>query len=245
MLETSTTALFLKELGPRLLAQYSRPKAILCMSAHWNTSKTTLSTAGEPSQIYDFSGFPAELYKVKYSCLGHAPLAKEIAKTLEQAGFMVDLDPTRGLDHGAWVPMALMFPKADIPVISMSVQSSHSSEHHFRLGEALRLFRDQGVMIVGSGGVTHNLRALQDKDATPDARAEIFSKWLTDNARSGNIKALLEVGKLGPEVRFNHPSPEHLFPFYFTLGAAQNREAEVIHQAFEYSVLSLNAFLWN
>jgi 4,5-DOPA dioxygenase extradiol len=162
-LERSAAVEFLRQLGPML----GRPEAILAVSAHWDTARPAVSTAKEPETIYDFYGFPPELYRLRYPAPGAPKLAERAAALLETRGLRTDIDPERGLDHGAWTSLMLMYPKADIPVTQLSIQSRLGPGHHVRLGEALRPLRDEGVLILASGGATHNLRELSRQRGNP------------------------------------------------------------------------------
>ena len=162
-LERGEAVDFLRELGPAL----GRPGAILVVSAHWDTARPAVSAAEHPETIYDFYGFPPELYRLRYPAPGAPGLAKRAAGLLADAGMQPQVDPQRGLDHGAWTSLMLMYPKADIPVTQLSIQTPLGPGHHVRLGEALRPLRDEGVLIFASGGATHNLRELSHQRGNP------------------------------------------------------------------------------
>ena len=155
-LEPGDTGAAWRKLGEQL----PKPSAILMISAHWETRIPTVSRAVQPETIHDFYGFPAELYELQYPAPGAPEMAQAAALALQQAGIPVQLDDTHGLDHGAWVPLSLMYPNADIPVAQLSLQPDRDPAWHIALGRALRPLREQGVLIVGSGSITHNLRAM-------------------------------------------------------------------------------------
>ncbi|MDH4215370.1 MAG: dioxygenase, partial [Gallionella sp.] len=155
-LDAGETGAAWRQLG----AQLPRPSAILIISAHWETNIPTISRAIRPETLHDFSGFPAELYKLQYAAPGAPEMAQAVALALQLAKIPVQLDDTHGLDHGAWVPLSLMYPDADIPVAQLSLQPAQSPAWHIALGRSLRPLREQGVLIIGSGSITHNLRAV-------------------------------------------------------------------------------------
>ena len=152
-----------------LAAELPRPRAILAVSAHWDTDSPMVSTAARPATIHDFTGFPAELYAQRYPAPGDPALAARVVKLLGAAGLACGTDPERGLDHGAWVPLKWMYRAADIPVTQLSVQSRRGAAHHHALGKALASLRDDGVLVLGSGGIVHNLREIQWQARAPVA----------------------------------------------------------------------------
>ena len=145
---------FFRELGQSL----ARPAAIVCVSAHWDTDEPLTSGAELPPTIHDFSGFEAELYTMRYPCPGQPLLAARIADSLSATGIPCFVSEHRGIDHGAWVPLKLMFAAADIPVVQVSIQTDRDTRHHYNLGRALAPLRQENILIIGSGGATHNLR---------------------------------------------------------------------------------------
>lgn len=204
-----------------LAARLPRPRAVLMLSAHWGTAAPVASTAAGPETIHDFYGFPRALYEIEYPAPGAPELARQAAALLEAHGIEA-ATAERGLDHGAWVPMLLMFPQADVPVAQLSIQPRRDPAHHFRVGRALRSLADDGVMIVGSGQITHNLRAA-DFHARPedaDPRVEEFTNWFEARLASRDIDALLDYRRQAPHAALMHPSDEHLLPVYAALGAA-------------------------
>jgi 4,5-DOPA dioxygenase extradiol len=206
-----------------LSAQLPRPESVLMLSAHWGTAQPVASTATEPETIHDFYGFPRQLYEIQYPAPGAADLARRATALLRDSGMHAGEEP-HGLDHGAWVPMLLMFPDADVPVAQLSIQPHLDAGHHFRVGRALRALRDEGVMVIGSGQITHNLRAA-DFSARPedaDPRVAEFTDWFEARLAARDIDALLDYRHKAPHAVLMHPTDEHLLPVFAALGAADD-----------------------
>lgn len=222
-----------------------RPKAILAVSAHWDTRGPMLSSGAAPHTMYDFYGFPDELYSLTYPAPGSPELAEQASTLLAKAGLHADLDQRRGLDHGAWVPLGLMYPEADIPVVQLSIQSHRSPEHHLALGQALAPLREQGVLIVASGNATHNLREVFSHaiDEPPAPYAKEFADWLTENIEAGDVDPLLGYLEVGPSGQICHPTPDHFLPLLVALGAG-NGKGRRLHDGYTYGVLSMAAYSW-
>lgn len=201
----------------QLARDVPRPTAILIMSAHFCAAAPCFESAATLSTLHDFSGFEPVLYTKNYPAPGAPALAARALALTEQAGLVGFLSRGRGLDHGAWVPLKIMFPEADIPVLQLSVQPQASAAEHFALGRALAPLRDAGVLIIGSGGVTHNLDAfsISDDDWPP---AQIFADWVAARVEDGDAAAICDWTR-APEARENHPTPEHFLPLAFALGA--------------------------
>ncbi|ACR27615.1 DODA-type extradiol aromatic ring-opening family dioxygenase [Burkholderia glumae] len=207
----------------QLGAELPRPRAVLMLSAHWCTLAPAASIATRPDTIHDFHGFPRELYALRYPAPGAPELARQAAARLGGAGIAATTTEY-GLDHGAWVPMLLMFPEADIPVAQLSIQPRSDAAHHFRVGRALRSLRDEGVMVIGSGQITHNLREA-DFGATPadaDPRVDEFTSWFEERLARREIDSLLDYRRLAPHAQRMHPTDEHLLPVFAALGAADD-----------------------
>jgi 4,5-DOPA dioxygenase extradiol len=232
---------FLKGLGAAL----GRPAAILCISAHWETEPAAVSAAPEPETIHDFSGFPAPLYRLGYPAPGALGLADRVVELLGRAGIPSTRDPARGLDHGAWIPLLLMYPQADIPVAQLSVQLPLGPAHHLALGRALAPLRHEGVLVLGSGGATHNLAEFRGQpiDAPPPTHVRAFDAWLAAAAEAGDEAALLDYRQQAPEAHRIHPREEHFLPFFVAFGAAgTGGKGRRLHASFTYGVLSMAAF---
>ena len=242
VLESGPTGEFLRSL-PRT---FSRPRAIVCVSAHFDTPVPTVTAGDRPPTIHDFFGFPEELYRLRYAAPGDPALARRIVSALGHVGLDARLDPERGLDHGAWAPLWLMYPAADIPVVQLSLQCALGARHHLRVGRALAALREEGVLILGSGGATHNLRAFQGQhiDSPVADYAAAFDRWLHDAVVGGDTEALLDW-KRAPQAAINHPSPEHLLPLFVPLGAAgAQAKGRALHRKIAYGMLSMAAFGW-
>lgn len=220
-------------------AQIGKPEAILCVSAHWETAVPTLSTAQRPETIHDFYGFPEQLYRLRYPAPGAPALASRAAELLQGAGFEAD-GAERGLDHGAWVPLLLMYPEADVPVTQLSLQTAQGPEHHIALGRALKPLREEGVLIVASGNANHNLRALRRSAGPPDwARA--YDDWLVATAARGDAAALGRFLTEAPQGRQNHPSDEHWLPILVAAGAAEGEPGVPVARDWLYGALSMTS----
>lgn len=219
---------------------------ILVASAHWETEGIEISTAELPETIHDFGGFPRPLYEIQYPAPGAPDLARRAQAAIAAAGGTAVLNPNRGLDHGAWVPLMLMRPTADIPVAQISIQPYKSPAHHLAVGKALSRLRDEGVLILGSGAVTHNLREFrgQGADAPASPWAARFADWVAKTAETGDLDTLAEFEARAPEAARNHASIEHFLPLFVALGARSDGGViERVHESFTYGVLSMDAYL--
>lgn len=233
---------FLKELG----ASVPRPSAIVVVSAHWQSiNGPSVSLAQAPATIYDFGGFPPALSQIVYPAPGAPTVASDVAARLERAGFAVRRHDTRGLDHGAWVPLSLMFPDADIPVFQVSLIHGAGPQEHERLGQALSGLREQGVMIIGSGSLTHNLYEFfgQPIESPPPAWVTEFADWMFDRLGRNEREAVLDYRERAPHAARNHPTEEHLLPLFVAMGAAGSEsQPQRIHHSVEYGVLAMDVY---
>ena len=222
------------------------PRAIIIVSAHWDTAVPTVGFAGRPETIHDFWGFPDELYAIRYPATGCREAADEVVAAIAAAGLPVAKDAERGLDHGAWVPLRLMFPEAEVPVIPLSIQSRAGAEQAYRLGQALVPLAARGFLVIASGNVTHNLRdyqrAYQSGGQTP-AYVREFSDWLAGRLAAHDIPALLDYRQQGPGAVQAHPSDEHLLPLYVALGAGgETAQARRFHAGIDDYVIAMDAY---
>lgn len=223
-----------------------KPSSILIVSGHWETSVPTVNAVSGPSDtIYDFYGFPKEMYKLKYPAPGAPELAMRVKELLMASGFdHVDVDKKRGLDHGAWVPLMLMYPEADIPVCQLSLQTDKDATYHYNLGRALAPLKEEGVLVVGSGAATHNLRTLrQSKDGSVASWALEFDTWLKDSLLSGRFEDVNHYQEKAPNAKVAHPWPDHFYPLHVAMGAAgENAKAELIHHSWDLQTLSYASY---
>jgi 4,5-DOPA dioxygenase extradiol len=226
------------ELGRRL----PRPRAILVISAHWETKGMLVTAAERPRTIHDFYGFPAELYAQEYKAPGDPALAKEVAQLLAPYG-RADLD-SWGYDHGTWSVLMHMYPQADIPVIQLSMDLRLGPEGHYQIGRALQPLRDQGVLIMGTGNIVHNLRLFRRELDTPAAPfAQRFNETVKAKVLAGDDAALIDYLALDPEVKLSVPEPEHYQPLLYVMGAREAGErVEFVNDAV-YSTISMTSVL--
>jgi 4,5-DOPA dioxygenase extradiol len=229
---------FLVALGQSL----PRPKAILVVSAHWETNIPAVNAVAVNETIHDFGGFPQILFDQRYPAPGDPALAARIAGLIRDASLPVGIDTARGLDHGAWVPLKLMYPANDIPVLQLSVQTHLGAAHHYRLGHALRALAEEGVLILGSGSFTHDLRSVdcRGNNVAPGWVTD-FADWVNAALAEGRIDDLLNYRRLAPHAARNHPTEEHFLPLFVALGAG-GTAAESLHQSLTFSVLRMDAF---
>jgi 4,5-DOPA dioxygenase extradiol len=240
-LERDPTHEFLRRLGQDL----GRPGAILCVSAHWERERPAASTATAPETIHDFYGFPDPLYALSYPAPGAPELGARAAEALGAAGLACDLDPGQGLDHGAWIPLMLMYPDADVPVAQLSIQHHLGPAHHLELGRALAPLRHENVLILASGNVTHNLRDAfarrQGGDATPPEWAVAFDDWVVDKVTAGDVDELVDYRARAPFAEHAHPRDEHFLPLLAAAGAGGGKGRQLFAH-FSLSSLSMGAF---
>lgn len=222
-----------------LEAVTGRPSAIVIMSAHFETSGPVVVTDPEPGMIYDFGGFPDELYAMVYPAPGDPQLAERVRTMLGEAGFAAGVAAERGYDHGTWTPMLLAFPAADIPIVQVSIDPSRDADYHYALGRALAPLRDDDILVIGSGHITHNLRAVFGAmrgglapDAAMAGKVAAFTEWFADRFTAGDRAAILDWKAEAPFVVENHPTDEHLMPLFFAYGAGGDApRAERVHDS--------------
>lgn len=206
-----------------------RPTAILIVSGHWETRGFAVTGGERPELVFDYYGFPPHTYQLRYDAPGAPDLATAVAQRLREAGFEAAIDSARGWDHGVFVPLKVIYPDADIPVVELSLDRGLDAATHLRLGAALSPLRAEGVLIMGAGMSVHNLRALGDPRMTAPATA--FDAWLADAATSPAAMRteLLSRWELAPNARLCHPRHEHLLPLMVAAGASSSAGRRVFH----------------
>ncbi len=230
-----------REAWRRLARELPRPKSILIASAHWETDVPAVTGAAHPETIHDFYGFPRPLYQIQYPANGSPDLASRSTDLLIQSGIKAEIDPARGLDHGAWSPLLHMYPQADIPVVQVAVQTQLGPAHHIALGRALAPLADDGVLLIGSGHLTHNLR--DRSDGGPLAYARNFQAWVKERIEAHALDELAEYRRRSADGVRAHPTDEHFLPLFFALGAAPARyRAERLYDGIEMGALAMDAY---
>jgi 4,5-DOPA dioxygenase extradiol len=226
--------------------QVPAPEAILVISAHWQARQPTASLSGAPATLHDFSGFDPALHRLRYPAPGAPALAERVVSRLASAAIGAELHPDRGLDHGAWVPLVAMFPQANVPVTQLSLSRQGGPAAHLALGRALAPLREEGVLILASGAITHNFAWLDWRagaDAAPLPQALAFSDWVGTRLAEHDIDNLLGYRSV-PHGAEAHPSEEHFLPLFVALGAA-DRDVAVRHRPrFAYGGLSMDGYVW-
>ncbi|AZC38949.1 DODA-type extradiol aromatic ring-opening family dioxygenase [Pseudomonas chlororaphis] len=225
-----------------LAAELPRPKAIVVVSAHWESQDLRVSSNPQPQTWHDFGGFPAALFAVQYPAPGQPELAEQVAQLLRADGLPAQLDDQRPFDHGVWVPLSLMYPQADIPVVQVSLPSRMGPALQTQVGHALSSLRQQGVLLIGSGSITHNLREL-DWHAGPESVepwARAFRDWIIEKLAANDEAALHDYRRQAPNAVRSHPSDEHLLPLYFARGAGG--DFSIAHQGFTMGALGMDIY---
>ena len=230
---------FLRSFGETL----GRPRAIVVASAHWTTQAPAVCAVAQPETIHDFGGFPRALYQLTYPAPGDPVLAQRVSQLMAAANIECVLDERWGLDHGAWVPLMLMYPSADIPVLQLALQPQRGARHHLELGRALAPLRDEGVLILGSGGITHNLGELSAPDSPLVKWAADFGDWIHATITAGDEPAMVDYRKLAPQAARNHPTEEHLLPLLVAAGAGGRGRR--VHTSTTYGSLMMDAYAFD
>lgn len=220
-----------------------RPRAVLVVSPHWMTRSIVVGAATTPNTIHDFGGFPAALYELQYPAPGHPELAQAAADLLAAAGHTVKLDVAHGLDHGAWVPLRYLYPGADVPVFQVSMPASLDAEAAWRLGETLAPLSRQGVLIVGSGSLTHNLREFRQFHTQEAAYVGEFVRWIRAAVTAMDRDRMVHALSMAPYGERAHPSTDHFLPLLVAAGAAAPAaEVEVLEGGVTHGVLSMESY---
>lgn len=233
------------QLLAEIAASVPRPDAILVVSAHWDTRVATVSLAAQPETIHDFAGFPLALYAKQYPAPGAPALAQQVLALLQAHDIAAQAHDRRGLDHGAWVPLMLMYPEADVPVTQLSIQSRATPAEQFALGRALQGLHQQNVLILASGAITHNLSDFftADRDAAPLSYVLPFADWMAERIMQQQWQSLLNYRVECPQGVQAHPSEDHLMPLFVAAGSAQG-EVKRFTPENTYGILAMDAYLW-
>jgi 4,5-DOPA dioxygenase extradiol len=234
----------------KLLKQFKdnnpKPKAIVIFSAHWEENVQTVSAAATYETIYDFGGFQDELYQMTYPAQSDRVLVEQIESLFTKYGVENDRNEKRGLDHGAWAVLKLLYPDADIPVIALSVNRYLSNEQQYEIGKALVELREQDVLIIGSGGTVHNLRKLNWQSEEVDGWAEQFDNWIQGKLETWDTAALFQYRDLAPHAGEAVPTSEHFIPLLLAMGTGDSsRNAKLLHRSYQYGNLSLSCWQFN
>jgi 4,5-DOPA dioxygenase extradiol len=244
-----TFALKPGSLGPRLTQlgrSLPRPRAVLILSPHWTTPGVRVGSALVPPTVHDFGGFDSALYDLQYPAPGSPDVAEMATALLRDAGWSPSTDERQGYDHGAWVPMRYLYPDADVPLFQVSMPRSLDESSAYALGKTLAPLRDSGVLIVGSGSLTHNLYEFRGHPAADAAYAKTFAAWMKDTVAGGDHDRLLRTMSLAPDAARAHPTTEHLLPLMFAAGAGGRASAvTVIEGGITHGVLSMDSYLFN
>jgi 4,5-DOPA dioxygenase extradiol len=226
----------LKELCPA-------PRAILCISAHWMTEDTRVTYMQQPKTIHDFFGFPPELFAIQYPAPGSPEIAELVCSTVNTPRIIPD-DKTWGLDHGTWSVLRHIYPAADIPVVQLSLDMTRPAHYHYHIGQQLASLRDEGILIIGSGNIVHNLRRIdRSTDATPYDWAVEFDNWVRDRLLEKDFDALVNDMTATDAGRLSIPTPEHYLPFLYILGAGgQSEDLQFHYEAMQNASISMRTF---
>lgn len=225
---------FLREFGKK-----QRPDGIIIFTAHWESSVTAISRVnGIYDTIHDFYGFPEHFYEKKYNAKGSVELADKVGELFENEGLEYKYDETRGLDHGSWDILSIMYPEADIPVVQISVNPFFDKEVQFAIGEALKGLKDDNIMIIGSGSTVHNLATVDWNADRPEEWAVEFDNWLIKAVEDNNKDVMKKYQELAPYGKKAVPREEHLVPLFIAMGAAGQERPQLLHQSYVYGTLS-------
>lgn len=248
-LQPGAAGAFMQALGARIDAVFGRPRAILAVSAHTAARAPVLLAADRHEAVYDFGGFDPALYTLRYDAPGAPALAERVAGLMRAAGLPVHVSPEGGLDHGNWTPLRYVYPAADIPVLPLAFVPMHSPAQQFALGQALAELAGDGVLVLASGSITHNLRRVfstgmrgpVDAPEIPQSRA--FRDWMAERSAARDWDALLDYRARAPHAVDMHPTDEHLLPWYIAAGAGGRESAPLrLHDSVTYGSLGMDAY---
>ncbi|HEU5293356.1 MAG TPA: class III extradiol ring-cleavage dioxygenase [Burkholderiaceae bacterium] len=250
-LEPGVAGAFMQQLGPAIDAAFQRPRAIVVASAHSLTREPALLAAARHDTVHDFGGFPQPLYELRYDAPGAPELAPRVAQHVHDAGLPVHVVPDGGLDHGIWIPLRFAYPGIDIPVLPLAFPPNWSPRQLFALGQALAPLRSDGVLVIGSGSITHNLRlvfsrrahdhtARTDEPEMPESAA--FRRWFVERSAAQDRDALFDYRRQAPHAATMHPTDEHLLPWYVAAGAGHEGPMLRVHDSVTASCLGMDAY---
>lgn len=233
-IEQSATTSALARIGQNL----PKPRAIVIMSAHWQSAKLEISSNPQPKTWHDFSGFSPELYDIQYPATGQPALAETLAQQLTARGITCSVNPVRACDHGVWAPLRHLYPEASVPIVQISLPQHYDSVACYQLGAQLAHLRDEQILVIGSGNITHNLQALRWEADSIDHAAKAFKQWLLQQLKI-DIPTALDWQQY-PDYKDIHPSDEHLLPLFFALGTGQR--VSVVHQSMAHHSLGMDIY---
>jgi 4,5-DOPA dioxygenase extradiol len=235
-LEQNDYTRFLRELKDEI----EKPKAIAIFTAHWENDILSISSRDDAYEtIYDFGGFDPELYSIKYPAKGSTEAASLIESLFHKQGIATRRDSERGLDHGSWVVLRLLYPEADIPVVHISVNPKLPMKEQYKIGQSLTELKNNGVLVIGSGGTVHNLRALKWGQKQPEHWAVEFDDWLIDKVEKWDLDSLFDYERLAPHARLAVPREEHFVPLYLVMGSCDDRrKPKLLHRSYDFGTLS-------
>lgn len=229
---------FLKDLGKK-----QTPKAVVIFTAHWESKITTISSMDDTYRmIYDFSGFPEELYSIKYPAKGSVEIASKLQSMLGNHGIESKLDHERGLDHGAWDVLYLMYPKANLPIIQVSVNPFLAMEKQYEIGRAIRNIGKHDILVIGSGSTVHNLATVDWSAEKAEEWAVNFDNWLIEKVEDNDKKALFNYRQLAPYAKHAIPREEHIVPMFIAMGSGNKDKPNLLHRSYAYGTLSYICF---
>jgi 4,5-DOPA dioxygenase extradiol len=235
----------LTELGEKLIRQ-AQPRAAVVISAHWMTRGQRILGLEELKTIHDFGGFAPELYELEYPARGSNAIALECVEILKQSGIDCDVDSSWGLDHGVWVPLMHMWPAAQVPIVPLSLPQNMDSAAAWQLGKALGPLREKGVMIIGSGSITHNLRDMRFGAQTPSAYIEPFLAWIRERIAPARRNELVAWFLEAPYAQLAHPTDEHFLPFLVAAGSASEiGSATSFNSETRYGAISMESYFFS
>lgn len=241
--EAGTTGPALQAWGATLPANL---RGIVIMSPHWMARSPAVMTTAHPATWHDFGGFPQVLYTLQYPAPGNPALGQEVIAALQAAGTTAQPDDQRPLDHGTWVPLMHMLPQANIPVVQVALPVGYGPQEVHAMGAALAGLREQGVLVVGSGSMTHNLSEFFDGDRTVAPYVTEFSRWIEAQLTRGDLEALLAYRSQAPHASRAHPTEDHFLPLFFALGAAgPAARPHYLSREVMYSMLAMDSFSLN